>query len=93
MADYALKNGYDIYACYCPIFPTVKIEHIIIPELKSINSNAEDAFSRFSESVRDDAEFLENLSHDAFKQAEIDKNTYSVEILGSFHKSIKNGIF
>ena len=69
-----------------------KIRHIIIPELKSINSNAEDAFSRFSESVRDDAEFLENLSLDAFKQAEIDKNTYSVEILGSFHKSIKNRV-
>ena len=34
VADYALENGYDIYACYCPIFPTVKIEHIIIPELK-----------------------------------------------------------
>ena len=32
VADYALENGYDVYACYCPIFPTVKIEHIIIPE-------------------------------------------------------------
>ncbi|MBE6748472.1 MAG: hypothetical protein E7557_04485 [Ruminococcaceae bacterium] len=34
IAEYALENGYDIYACYCPIFPTAKIEHIIIPELK-----------------------------------------------------------
>lgn len=34
VAEYALNNGYDIYACYCPVFPTVKIEHIIIPELK-----------------------------------------------------------
>ena len=34
IADYATENGYDIYACYCPLFPTVKIEHIIIPELK-----------------------------------------------------------
>ena len=42
--------------------------------------------------MRDDAEFLENLSLDAFKQAEIDKNTYSVEILNSFHKSIKNRV-
>lgn len=32
--DYATENGYDIYACFCPLFPTVKIEHIIIPELK-----------------------------------------------------------
>ena len=69
-----------------------KIRHLVIPELKSINTNVEDAFSRFSESVRDDVEFLENLALDAFKQAEIDKNTYSVNILNSFHKSIKNRV-
>ena len=69
-----------------------KIRHLVIPELKSINTNVEDAFSRFSESVRDDVELLENLALDAFKQAEIDKNTYSVNILNSFHKSIKNRV-
>ncbi len=34
VSDYALENGYDVYLCYCPLFPTAKIEHIIIPELK-----------------------------------------------------------
>lgn len=34
ISEYAVENGYDIYACYCPLFPTAKIEHIIIPELK-----------------------------------------------------------
>lgn len=34
IADYATENGFDIYACYCPLFPTAKIEHIFIPELK-----------------------------------------------------------
>ena len=34
VAGFALENGYDIYVCYCPLFPSVKIEHIIIPELK-----------------------------------------------------------
>lgn len=31
----ALENGYSVYACYCPLFPFNKIEHIIIPELKT----------------------------------------------------------
>lgn len=31
----AVEKGYDVYACYCPLFPEFKIEHIIIPELKT----------------------------------------------------------
>ena len=34
LADYALKNGYDVYKCYCPVMPDSKPEHLIIPELK-----------------------------------------------------------
>ncbi|MBR4286525.1 MAG: hypothetical protein IKT55_02335 [Clostridia bacterium] len=30
----AIEKGYDVYACYCPLFPEYKLEHIIIPELK-----------------------------------------------------------
>ncbi len=29
----ALEKGYDIYSCYCPMFPYDKLDHIIIPEL------------------------------------------------------------
>ncbi len=32
---YALEKGYDVYQCYCPLFPNLKIEHIIIPQLKT----------------------------------------------------------
>lgn len=39
VADYvgnvALKKGYDVYKCYCPLFPEMKVEHIIIPQLKT----------------------------------------------------------
>lgn len=35
VCNYAIENGYDVYACYCPLFPEYKIEHIIIPELKT----------------------------------------------------------
>ena len=30
----ALEKGYDVYACFCPLFPEYKLEHIIIPDLK-----------------------------------------------------------
>lgn len=69
-----------------------RIRHLVIPELKKINESAEEAFSRFSEMSRDDLDFLEKSTISAFKQAEIDKNTYSVKILNTFHKSIKNRV-
>lgn len=34
ISAFAVANGYDIYKCYCPLFPRFKLEHIIIPELK-----------------------------------------------------------
>lgn len=34
VGEYALNMGYDVYKCYCPLFPLFKVEHIIIPELK-----------------------------------------------------------
>lgn len=34
LSEYALKNGYDIYKCFCPLLPLNKPEHLIIPELK-----------------------------------------------------------
>lgn len=34
IGDCALEKGYDVYKCYCPLFPRFKVEHIIIPELK-----------------------------------------------------------
>ncbi len=29
----ALEKGYDVYSCYCPMFPYDKLDHLIIPEL------------------------------------------------------------
>ncbi len=29
----ALAKGYEIYSCYCPMFPYEKLDHIIIPSL------------------------------------------------------------
>ena len=33
LCDEALEKGYDVYGCFCPLFPEFKMEHIIIPEL------------------------------------------------------------
>ncbi len=33
LCNEALEKGYDVYGCYCPLFPEFKMEHIIIPEL------------------------------------------------------------
>ncbi len=34
VASEAVNKGYDVYKCYCPLFPGHKVEHIIIPRLK-----------------------------------------------------------
>lgn len=35
ISNCAIQAGYDVYQCYCPLFPNMKIEHIIIPQLKT----------------------------------------------------------
>ncbi len=35
ISNCAVENGYEVYQCFCPLFPNVKIEHIIIPQLKT----------------------------------------------------------
>lgn len=35
LSDYAVRMGYDVYKCYCPLFPEFKAEHLIIPTLKT----------------------------------------------------------
>lgn len=32
VGDIAVKNGYDVIFCYCPLKPKLQCEHIIIPE-------------------------------------------------------------
>ena len=34
VSENARNNGYTVYECYCPLFPTAKIEHVNIPEMK-----------------------------------------------------------
>ncbi len=33
LLDAAVAAGYEVYACYCPLEPTVRVEHLLIPEL------------------------------------------------------------
>ena len=34
IGEIAIKNGYDVIFCYCPMKPKLQCEHIIIPEIK-----------------------------------------------------------
>lgn len=34
LKDHALRAGYDVVACYCPISPFEKLEHLFIPALR-----------------------------------------------------------
>lgn len=34
IGEIAVKNGYDVIFCYCPLKPRMTCEHIIIPEMK-----------------------------------------------------------
>lgn len=35
ISNSAAEKGFDVYKCFCPLFPGMKAEHIIIPQLKT----------------------------------------------------------
>lgn len=69
-----------------------RIRHNILPELEKVNSGVVEAFTRFSESVRIDDNYLEFVAENALKDAEIGEYTYNTEIINSLHPSIKNRV-
>ena len=69
-----------------------RIRHNVLPELKNINSGALEAFTRFSESVRQDDGYLASVAENALKTAEIKENAYNVEVINALHPSIKSRV-
>lgn len=69
-----------------------RIRHNILPELEKVNSGVVEAFTRFSESVRIDDDYLDSVAEDALKDAEIGEYTYNTEVINSLHPSIKNRV-
>lgn len=69
-----------------------KIRHLILPELKKLNSSAVEAFSRFSQSVRIDDDYLDSVAENAMKDSEINEFSYSVDIINDLHSAIKTRV-
>jgi tRNA(Ile)-lysidine synthase len=69
-----------------------RIRHNVLPELKKVNSNVIESFTRFSQSVRVDDEFLDSVAETALESSQIDECSYSVDAITSLHQSIKNRV-
>jgi tRNA(Ile)-lysidine synthase len=57
-----------------------------------VNSNVIESFTRFSESVRIDDDYLDSIAETALASSQIDECSYSVEAINSLHPSIKNRV-
>ena len=69
-----------------------KIRHNVLPELEKVNSNVVEAFTRFSESVRIDDDYLDSVAENALEKAKLSECSYSTEAINSLHPSIKRRV-
>ncbi len=69
-----------------------KIRHNVLPELEKVNSNVVEAFTRFSESVRIDDDYLNSVAENALKKAKLSECSYNTEVINSLHESIKRRV-
>lgn len=69
-----------------------KIRHNVLPELEKVNSNAIEAFTRFSESVRIDDDYLDSVAENALEKAKLSECSYNTEEINSLHSSIKRRV-
>lgn len=69
-----------------------KIRHNVLPELEKVNSNVVEAFTRFSESVRIDDDYLDSVAENALEKAKLSESSYSTEVIDLLHPSIKRRV-
>ena len=69
-----------------------RIRHNVLPELQKVNSNVVEAFTRFSESVRIDDDYLDCVAENALENASLGECSYNTELINSLHPSIKNRV-
>lgn len=69
-----------------------KIRHNVLPELEKVNSNVVEAFTRFSESVRIDDDYLDSIAENALEKAKLSESSYSTEVIDLLHPSIKRRV-
>lgn len=69
-----------------------RIRHNVLPELQKVNSNVVEAFTRFSESVRIDDDYLDSVAENALEKAKLSECSYNTEVINSLHLSIKRRV-
>ena len=69
-----------------------RIRHNVLPELQKVNSNVVEAFTRFSESVRIDDDYLDSVAENALEKAKLSECSYNIEAINSLHLSIKRRV-
>jgi tRNA(Ile)-lysidine synthase len=69
-----------------------RIRHNVLPELQKVNSSVIEAFTRFSESVRIDDDYLDCVAENALENASLGECSYNTELINSLHPSIKNRV-
>lgn len=69
-----------------------RIRHNVLPELQKVNSNVIEAFTRFSESVRIDDDYLDSVAENALEKAKLSECSYNTELINSLHPSIKKRV-
>lgn len=69
-----------------------RIRHNVLPELQNVNSNVIEAFTRFSESVRIDDDYLDCVAENALENASSGECSYNTKLINSLHPSIKKRV-
>lgn len=69
------------------------IRHLVVPNLRSVNSNAVENYARARENLKNDSDFLEAVSDDEFKRVRTETDgTYDVSGFGALHNAIKRRV-
>ncbi len=69
-----------------------RIRHLVLPELKNVNSAFLDAFSRFSVCADEASEYIDFVAEEALRKAELSENVYSISVLNGLHKAVKSRV-
>ena len=69
-----------------------KIRHIVIPELRNINSNLEGNISRLVSNIKEDLDFIESQAIKQYELCRLENNSLNLSDFLNLHKSIQKRI-
>lgn len=93
--DYCKKNNLEYVVDSTNLtldYTRNKIRHIIIPELRNINSNLEGNVSRLVKSIKEDLDFIESETIKQYELCRFKNNSLNLSNFFNLHKSIQKRI-